>query len=194
MIKILIRQASKPFQQPIDWGYSPNKHQQNKDQIQFKSYRDNFLFSLSIIKPKFRVRKNNYSLKTKGLISVEFIPLAQTNINSERKIPQFAEKYQSFISANEIYNILKESSVKLEHGKESAGDRYELLVDENPYGWEWRIIKNELAEDQKKIIFTKTESFYVKEYIQHAIPVVFGWNAIGNIKHCEMNLDENQDL
>lgn len=193
MIKILKRHAYKSPRQPIDWSYNPVPRSESQDLIRYNCYRDKFTFTLSIVKPKFQIRKNYFSLKSKGQLSVEFIPY-DLNSDSDKKIPLYDESYQFHLNTTNIYNILNESSVKLENGKENSADYYELLVNEYPYGWEWRINKGGIPENEKKIIFTRGESYWAKDYIKNAIPYVFGWNAMSNPKYCAMNLDNEQNI
>lgn len=195
MIRVLLRQASKNSPFSNDWGQNSGNEQLGKRvSISFTCYRENMIFNLNVTKAKFQLRDNYFTLKSRGYMVAEFIPLASSPQDPTRKIFLPKEKYTTLINNESVYSLLHEKQVKIVNKREKENELFELNAVDGSDGWEWTIFKGGNPENKRKIVLQKSESFYVKEFIKHSIQYVMGWYALGDTRLTEQNLHVEQEM
>lgn len=195
MIRTLLRQASKNSPFSNDWGFnSGNRQLEKRVSVNFNCYRENMIFNLNIIKAKFQLRDNYFSVKNRGYLVAEFIPLILSPLDPTRKIIQPKDKYAALINPENIYNLLHENITKVNFKREKENDSYELLVFQGSIGWEWAMTRSGSTENKRVFSLNKSETFYCKEFIKDSIPYIFGWNAQGDPRVCEQNMVIEQEF
>lgn len=149
------------------------------------------IFNLNVVKARFQMRENYYSIKSRGFLVAEIIPAVQNINDASRKTYQVKDKSSAFINAENIYSLLEANTVNLSYQKDH--DTIELNVNEVDSVLEWTFHRSS-NDDIKKIRMTKSETFFAREYIKHCVPYVFGWYGLGDPRICEMNLVAEQEI
>lgn len=149
------------------------------------------VFNLSVMKARFQVRENYYTLKNRGFVVSELIPLAQSPTDPLKKTYLLKDKYSIFINSDSIYSILHQDSVKISYQKDA--ETIGVNVSEEDSTLEWTFYRGD-NDDVKKVKMSKSETFFTKEFLKYSIPYVYGWFAVGDPRLCEMNLVGEQEI
>lgn len=146
------------------------------------------IMSINITKAKFTMKDSYFSLKQRGSIIVEFIPLIEHDQNSQKKSFSTKDKKTVLFNSDKIYDFLTGKPVVVEYRKERDGISLKLEIKENSPNWEWIFQTTGNQNDYRKVVVRPSDHFYIGKLFDFSIPYIYGWYALGDSRLAEQSI------
>ncbi|OMJ86793.1 hypothetical protein SteCoe_11649 [Stentor coeruleus] len=146
------------------------------------------VMSINITKAKFTMKDSYFSVKQRGSIIVEFIPLIEHDQNSQQKYFSTKDKKTIIFHSEKIYDFLTGKPVFIEYRKEREGINNKLEIKENSPNWEWTLHITGNQNDYRKVVVKPNDHFFISKLFDFSIPYIYGWYALGDSRLAEQSI------
>ena len=196
MLKNLIRKFNQNSPFTNEWGLQAgsNSHTDKRVIVGYTVTREAMALTVNVIKAKFTMKDNYFSIKQRGYIAAEFIPYVESPQDSTRKIFAIKEKKTMILYSDYIYDYISNKPVQIEYRREREGEVHKLEILEKNSNWEWSLEISGNQTDLRKVLLRPSEHFYIQKLFSFSIPYIFGWYAIGDSRLAEQSLAAEPEL
>lgn len=144
--------------------------------------------SFNVNKAKFTMKDSYFSVKQRGFINVEFIPMVSSPQDQSRKVFSLQHKKSVVLYPESIYDLINNKPIILEYRKERDAESVRLEAKDTSIGWEWSLETLGSSNEIRKVIMKPSEHFYIQRLFNYSIPYIYGWYALGDSRLAEQSL------